>query len=88
MISDLASHSTLPWLVGGDFNEIFHNDEKRGVPLNLFVSLTVSKMLSLIMDYLILAILAMILRGKTIEIISGRMVGLFLCKHRLIPFIS
>ncbi|KAE8708292.1 hypothetical protein F3Y22_tig00110348pilonHSYRG00365 [Hibiscus syriacus] len=30
MISRLASTSSLPWCMGGDFNEIIHSDEKRG----------------------------------------------------------
>ena len=30
MIKDLSSHSSLPWLVGGDINEIFYNYEKKG----------------------------------------------------------
>ncbi|KAJ8423471.1 hypothetical protein Cgig2_013514 [Carnegiea gigantea] len=30
LIADLQSHSTLPWLVGGDQNEIFYYNEKRG----------------------------------------------------------
>ncbi|XP_039018609.1 uncharacterized protein LOC120149964 [Hibiscus syriacus] len=30
MISRLASTSSLPWCLGGDFNEIIHADEKRG----------------------------------------------------------
>ena len=33
LLSDLRSHSTLPWLVGGDLNEIFFHQEKRGGPL-------------------------------------------------------
>ena len=33
MISDLATHSTLPWLIEGDLNEIFYNIEKKGGPL-------------------------------------------------------
>ncbi|XP_039054493.1 uncharacterized protein LOC120196868 [Hibiscus syriacus] len=30
VISHLASTSSLPWCLGGDFNEIIHPDEKRG----------------------------------------------------------
>ena len=30
LIADLRNHSTLPWLVGGDFNEIFYHSEKKG----------------------------------------------------------
>jgi len=30
MIKDLSTHSALPWLVGGDLNEIFYNYEKKG----------------------------------------------------------
>jgi len=32
MISDLKSHSTLPWLIGGDLNEIFYHSDKCGGP--------------------------------------------------------
>jgi len=32
MLLDLKTHSTLPWLIGGDINEIFYNLEKRGGP--------------------------------------------------------
>ena len=30
MMKDLSPHSELPWLVGGDFNEVFYNYEKSG----------------------------------------------------------
>jgi len=30
MIKDLSTHSALPWLVGGDLNEVFYNYEKKG----------------------------------------------------------
>ncbi|GKV27974.1 hypothetical protein SLEP1_g37084 [Rubroshorea leprosula] len=30
LIRELASHSTLPWLISGDFNDLLHADEKRG----------------------------------------------------------
>ena len=32
LIAKLATHSHLPWIVGGDLNEIFYNSEKRGGP--------------------------------------------------------
>jgi len=30
LIKDLSTHADLPWLVSGDFNEVFYNYEKRG----------------------------------------------------------
>ena len=32
MIMDLATHSRLPWIIGGDINEIFFNCKKLGGP--------------------------------------------------------
>ena len=32
MIADLKTHMDLPWLVGGDLNEIFYHSEKAGDP--------------------------------------------------------
>ena len=32
MIRNFHSHSTLPWLVGGDLNEVWYNHEKNGDP--------------------------------------------------------
>ena len=42
MISDLATHSSLSWLIRGDLNEIFYNAEKKGPPLNPLATLTSS----------------------------------------------
>ena len=32
LIAELSSHSHLPWVVGGDLNEIFYHSEKHGGP--------------------------------------------------------
>jgi len=35
LVNVLKNDSSLPWLVGGDYNEIFCHHEKRGDPLSL-----------------------------------------------------